>query len=158
MPSKDLFNLDQPVLKEHLTINRHTAAMQKYAFTKIWFGSQQGPDQLKCSRLRKFSVALEAYFDKDSPKHMDDSNLKSEQKEPEKTTEASLKDNNSVKEYVSPFPNKPVQPAPKVSPLLKGVKGPTIVPAGFDLSQLVEFKNPNHWHRRPHMCTGDSIY
>ncbi|XP_016999959.2 uncharacterized protein [Drosophila takahashii] len=161
VPSHDAFNLDQPAsaLKEHLTTNRQAEAMQKYAFTQIWVGSQQKPSQPKASRLREFSVALEDYFDKDSSNGKGDSEAvkKNLEPEPSKTVVAPPK---SVKEekYVSPFPSVPEQPASNVSPLLKGVKRPIIVPAGFDLSRLVEIKNPNHWHRRPHMRTGDRIY
>jgi len=76
VPSKELFSLDQPasVLKEHLTSNRQTEALQKYAFTEIWVGSQQKPSQPKTSRLQEFSVALEAYFEKDSSKKKSDIN------------------------------------------------------------------------------------
>ncbi|XP_043950957.1 uncharacterized protein LOC108028302 [Drosophila biarmipes] len=162
VPSKELFSLDQPasVLKEHLTTNRQTEALQKYAFTEIWVGSQQKPSQPKSTRLREFSRALEAYFDKDSSKK---SGFNSEpvQKdlEPSKILKAPPKSVKSVEEeYVSPFPSVSVHPAPKVSPLLKGAKEPITVPAGFDLTRLAEIKNPNHWHRRPNMRTGDRIY
>ncbi|XP_070075436.1 uncharacterized protein [Drosophila takahashii] len=60
-------------------------------------------------------------------------------------------------EYVSPFPSVPELPAPKVPPQLEGVKKPIIVPAGFDLSRLAKYKDPNHWHIRPYMRTGDRI-
>ncbi|KAH8364706.1 hypothetical protein KR084_010288 [Drosophila pseudotakahashii] len=161
VPSQDAFNLDQPasVLKEHLTTNRQTEAKQKYAFTQIWVGSQQMPSQPKGSRLREFSAALEDYFDKDSSKGKGDIDLEDVSKdlEPAKTVVGPPK---SVREekYVSPFPSVPVHPVLKVSPLLKGAQGPVIVPAGFDLTRLVEMKNPNHWHRRSHMRTGDRIY
>jgi len=44
------------------------------AFTEIWVGSQQKPSQPKTSRLQEFSVALEAYFEKDSSKKKSDIN------------------------------------------------------------------------------------
>lgn len=147
------FDLDHSVTirKEHLISNPETEALQKHAFTEIWIDSQQKPCQAKVSRLQQFSMALEAYFDKDSDK-----------KDPEtaKTITPAPKSDKPVEKvvYVSPFPDIPIPPpARKETRMLSGVKPPIIVPAGFDLTRLVEYNNPNHWHRRPHMRTGDSI-
>ncbi|XP_062128114.1 uncharacterized protein LOC133840350 [Drosophila sulfurigaster albostrigata] len=50
-----------------------------------------------------------------------------------------------VEPYVSPFEDMPeMQKREK----LPGEKKYITVPAGFDLTNLVEYKNPNHWHRR----------
>ncbi|EDV50596.2 uncharacterized protein Dere_GG15042 [Drosophila erecta] len=164
VPCNELFNLDHPVTirKEHLTTNPKTMALQKHAFTEIWIDSQQKPCQAKVSRLREFSMALEAYFDKDSSKIASDANLEAATKDVESTKTIITPpqtDKSVEKEYVSPFPDIPIPPPARIeTPMLAGVKAPIIVPAGFDLTRLVEFKNPNHWHRRAHMRTGDSIY
>ncbi|XP_039488513.1 uncharacterized protein LOC120449896 [Drosophila santomea] len=164
MPCNELFNLDHPVTirKEHLTTSAKTEALQKYAFTEIWIDSQQKSCQTKVSRLREFSMALEAYFDTDCSNNASDANLETDKKDPEpaKTSMAPPKSEKSAeKEYVSPFPDIPIPPPARLeTPLLRGVKPPIIVPAGFDLTRLVEYKNPNHWHRRAHMRTGDPIY
>ncbi|XP_033158440.1 uncharacterized protein LOC117139881 [Drosophila mauritiana] len=150
IPCMEHFDLDHSVtiLKEHLsTSNPETEALQKHAFTEIWIDSQQKRCQAKVSRLQQFSMALEAYFDKDSDK---------KDLEPAKKITPPPKSDKSVeKVYVSPFPSIPIPPPARKE--LSGVKPPIIVPAGFDLTRLVEFNNPNHWHRRPHMRTGDSI-
>ncbi|XP_043648970.1 uncharacterized protein LOC122617265 [Drosophila teissieri] len=161
LPCNELFDLDHPVTirKELLTTNAKTEALQKYAFTEIWIDSQQKPCQAKVSRLREFSMALEAYFDTDFSNNASDANLE-KVLEPAKTIMAPPKSEKFVeKEYVSPFPDIPIPPPARLeTPLLSGVKPPIIVPAGFDLTRLVEYKNPNHWHRRTHMRTGDRIY
>ncbi|EDW40803.1 GM24896 [Drosophila sechellia] len=152
IPCMEHFDLDHSVtiLKDHLISNPETEALQKHAFTEIWIDSQRKRCQAKVSRLQQFSMALEAYFAKDFDK---------KDLEPAKTITPPPKSDKSVeKVYVSPFPNIPITPpARKETPMLSGVKPPIIVPAGFDLTRLVEFNNPNHWHRRPHMRTGDSI-
>lgn len=56
-------------------------------------------------------------------------------------------------EYVSPLP--PTMPAIAVkSPLLKEATKIITLPAGYDLTNLVKYKNPNHWAIRPHVETG----
>jgi len=48
--------------------------------------------------------------------------------------------------YVSPFEGLPTVPEGKKLPVQKSY---ITVPAGYDLTNLVEYKDPNHWHRRP---------
>ncbi|XP_020816879.1 uncharacterized protein LOC110190626 [Drosophila serrata] len=163
VPNEELFDLDLPEqhLKDYLTSDSKTEVKLKHAFTEIWVGSQQKSDQQNRSPLREFSVALDAYFKQDltemnSKKH--EANVQPMMK-PAKTITAPVTSVKPAEEYVSPFKNMPVFPAaPKDTSLLDGAKKPIIVPGGYDLTRLVEYKNPNHWARRQHVRTGDSIY
>ncbi|XP_017049328.1 uncharacterized protein LOC108093659 [Drosophila ficusphila] len=163
MPCNNVFSLDHSptVLEKHLNNSCQTEAMQKYAFTEIWVDLQQKTSQPKASRLRQFSVALEAYFERDLARKQADIYLEQDKKEKDNVDTATIAvapPIEKTEEYVSPLPRMQVETPRKISPALKGIKQPIVVPAGFDLSRLVEPKNPNHWHHRPTMRTGDRIY
>ncbi|XP_017028050.1 uncharacterized protein [Drosophila kikkawai] len=166
VPNEELFDMEPPQLrlKDYLESDPRSEAKHKHAFTEIWVGSQQKCNDLKRSPLREFSTALDAYFTQDldemtTPKEHDDPVVQPVMKPAKtikKTPVASVK---PAEEYVSPFENMPVPAGPpKETSLLDGAKKPVIVPAGFDLTRLVEFKNPNHWARRQHVRTGDRVF
>ncbi|EDV96916.1 GH14957 [Drosophila grimshawi] len=142
MPAVELFNMDAPSTgkltpKDLLETSHNTAALQKAAFTKIWIGCQQNCLQSNRSVKREFADALDDYFKDDNIEQFE--NLSSG------ADSANFQTVPESEPYVSPFDDMPVAPKEKVLP---GLKPYIVVPAGFDLTNLVEYKNPNHWHRR----------
>ncbi|XP_032594760.1 uncharacterized protein LOC6557647 [Drosophila grimshawi] len=161
MPAVELFNMDAPSTgkltpKDLLETSHNTAALQKAAFTKIWIGCQQNCLQSNRSVKREFADALDDYFKDDNIEQFENLSLQEQHKGNANrqlfvaTTNSGADSANfqTVPEsepYVSPFDDMPVAPKEKVLP---GLKPYIVVPAGFDLTNLVEYKNPNHWHRR----------
>ncbi|XP_023171376.2 uncharacterized protein LOC111599820 [Drosophila hydei] len=155
MPDMELFNMNLTPATKNDPINSSvgTEALQKYAFTEIWVEEQQNIPGKRRSLHREFTAALEDYFhDKNTDR------FKSMTEEEQQKDQLKLKPNQrntapsanfqATSEsipYVSPFEDMPEFPDEKILP---GLASYITVPAGYDLSNLVEYKDPNHWHRR----------
>ncbi|XP_015037072.2 uncharacterized protein [Drosophila pseudoobscura] len=132
LPSVEVFSLNRAssMLKESIesNTNRPDEAKEKNLPTD---NSQNTQPECFWSPRKQFDLVLKSYFRHTKPVE---------------------------EEYVSPFkPNMSIQPRPKESPLLKGLKKPIVLPAGYDLSALQVIKDPNHWAIRPGVRTGDII-
>ncbi|XP_034481948.1 uncharacterized protein LOC117787511 [Drosophila innubila] len=131
-------------------------ALQKFAFTEIWVERQQNNPEDKRSVRGKFTADLEKYFLKENTKQFKSLTLEEQKKgeinkklflDPTQSSTARSTSFHTVQEpYVSPFEDLPVVPGEKK---LQGEKSYITVPAGYDLTNLVKYNNPNHWHRRP---------
>ncbi|EDW70204.2 uncharacterized protein [Drosophila virilis] len=162
MPDMDLFNMDaspsvRPIKKDALDISPNTEALQRFAFTEIWIEEQQNYPERKRSLTREFTAALDDYFHTKNNEQVECISLEEQQKgklykqlfvAPNKSSSgqtASFQTTPEIKPYVSPFEDLPVVAEESI---LAGQKPHIVVPAGYDLTNLWEYKNPNHWHRR----------
>ncbi|XP_064552315.1 uncharacterized protein LOC135438090 [Drosophila montana] len=162
MPDMDLFNMNaspsvNPIKKDALDISPNTEALQRFAFTEIWIEEQQNYPERKRSLTREFTAALDDYFNTKNIDQFKNISVGEQQKgkitkqffgAPNKSSSgqsASFQTTPEIKMYVSPFEDMPVVPEESVLP---GQKPHIVVPAGYDLTNLWEYKNPNHWHRR----------
>ncbi|XP_030372935.1 uncharacterized protein LOC115622944 [Scaptodrosophila lebanonensis] len=168
--SDDLFDMSL-VAQKPTTLKRD--AMQKYAFTEMWIGSQQ-----KRSPIQDFATAMDTYFHNANPTRFDNRTRSDEEgssnmyeafataeepklfDEPTREEKQNIaKTNSSADEsngspifaqkeepYVSPFDDMP--PMPPVKLIESNKKRVITVPAGFDLMNLNKYKDPNHWHIR----------
>ncbi|KAH8319434.1 hypothetical protein KR067_008741 [Drosophila pandora] len=163
IPNPAIFNIDSSDLKDHFdSTSDEKEKQQKFAFTEIWVDTQQILPKPDDSLVKDFNNALEDYFNEDGPVKEDVSVSKSESQAssvedvfytPKSTAFGTSTAPQSEGEYVSPLP--PTMPPIAVkSPLLKEAKKIITLPAGYDLSNLVKYKNPNHWAIRPHVKTG----
>ncbi|TDG51187.1 hypothetical protein AWZ03_002274 [Drosophila navojoa] len=164
IPDMNLFNMNATPSNKNdpMNVSIDTEVLQKYAFTEIWLEEQQNNPGKKRSLHREFTAALDNYFHKDKTvnklKSMTDEeefdrkkgNLNTQVviKPSELTTptSASFQTVSESTPYVSPFED---MPTVHEDMILTGPNAYITVPAGFDLTNLVEYKNPNHWHRRP---------
>ncbi|KAL7733988.1 hypothetical protein ACLKA6_011683 [Drosophila palustris] len=148
-------------LKQQKTISMESdqkdiEALQKFAFTEIWVERQQKNANIKRSGRSKFTADLEKYFLKENTEEFQKLTLEEQKKgainkklfaDPTQSSTAQSVSYQTVHEpYVSPFKDLPIVPAEKKLP---GEKSYITVPAGYDLTNLVKYNNPNHWHRRP---------
>ncbi|XP_017109885.2 uncharacterized protein [Drosophila bipectinata] len=163
MPNPAIFNLDSSDLKDHIdSTSDEKEKQQKFAFTEIWVDTQQILPKPKQSPLKDFNNALEDYFNEAEPLKVEDLGCKTPSRAssvddvfytPKSTAHDAPTVPQLEEEYVSPLP--PTVPTIAVkSPLLKETKKTITLPAGYDLSNLVKYKNPNHWAIRPHVKTG----
>ncbi|XP_030571264.1 uncharacterized protein LOC115770209 [Drosophila novamexicana] len=162
MPDIDLFNMDASssvnlIKKDVLDISPNTEALQRFAFTEIWIEEQQNYPERKRSLTREFTAALDDYFHTKNNDQFESISLEEQQKgklykqlfvarnKSSSGQTASFQTTPESKPYVSPFEDMPVVPEESILP---GQKPHIVVPAGYDLTNLWEYKNPNHWHRR----------
>ncbi|KAH8415613.1 hypothetical protein KR222_006481 [Zaprionus bogoriensis] len=153
-PDMSLFQM-----RDSLQLSANTEALQKFAFTEIWIERQQ-TSKGKRSLHRQLSAALDDYFDKKGKDQFEDLSLQEQHKSKDIETAAKCGQSSrsssppamriqyvpETEPYISPFEDF-IAPAPEVK--IPGERPYTIVPAGYDLTRLVEYKDPNHWHRRP---------
>ncbi|EDW19518.2 uncharacterized protein LOC6583372 [Drosophila mojavensis] len=163
MPDMDLFNMNATPSNKNdpMNISIGTEVLQKYAFTEIWLEEQQNNPGKKRSLQREFTAALDNYFHKDKKVNKLES-LTDEEFDRKKghlntqlfikpsklttPTSASFQTVSESTPYVSPFEDMPPMHEDMI---LTGPNAYITVPAGFDLTNLVEYNDPNHWHRRP---------
>ncbi|ALC43726.1 maker686 [Drosophila busckii] len=138
VPADELFDMSLTQgggkSKNPLETSPGTEALHKYMFTEKWIENQQDCD-----------------FD-----HFAHQTLEEQQKgRINKKTFVDLELNNSVslksssaadaEPYVSPFED---MPAMSEEQRLREQKMCNALPAGFDLTRLTKYRNPNHWHLR----------
>ncbi|KAH8339791.1 hypothetical protein KR074_010480 [Drosophila pseudoananassae] len=164
MPNPDIFNIDSSDLKDHFdSTSDEKEKQQKFAFTEIWVDTQQILPKPKQSLLKDFNNALEDYFNEAEPLKVDVPGCKTPSRAssvddvfytPKSTARGAPTVPQLEEEYVSPLPPTVPATAEKYPPL-KETKKTITLPAGYDLTNLIEYKNPNHWAIRPHVKTGN---
>ncbi|KAH8302907.1 hypothetical protein KR044_011802 [Drosophila immigrans] len=141
---------DSNELKEQLVEDQQKGA------TNEQLEGQQYSESHNRSLNSHFAAALENYFVKEETNELKKQTDVEKQKgainkqlfvDPDNSTavSTSFQTVSDAQPYVSPFEDMPPVPKEKKLP---GEKSYITVPAGFDLTNLVEYKNPDHWHRR----------
>ncbi|EDW83197.1 uncharacterized protein Dwil_GK22731 [Drosophila willistoni] len=145
-PDVDLFDMNNPYIS--------TEAIDKYNFTKKWAEAHQ---QKQYSPLYKLQCNLKKEGNNEQQQELEERNKGILNKDlflspvdPRFPHTMTRQDDEPTEPYVSPFEDMPVvKDVSKEMSKKLGIKAPTVVPAGFDLTSLVEYKDPNHWARCP---------